>query len=253
MRDGKEASFPTASACLLSWKKARRSLRRSWKTPAPKSPATIALAKSGAFSAQFIIGGKKLRLKGAFDGTGSFLGKLKASRTQTFDVLLALDTADVGPITGLLSDGTATLALNAWPTVKFPRDNPAPQAAAYTLAIEPGTAPAPIGYGTGTARVSAGGGVTLKSRLANGSKFSAGTAITAGNRAPLYVAFDRGSSSFSAPLAFADKPDSDFDGIAFWSSAREQSAKYLFASFVEEPRLFAQRYTPPARGGAFLA
>ena len=201
---------------------------------------TLTLAKSGAFTAQFTLGGEKLRLKAAFDGTGSFLGALKANRTQTFDVLLALDAA-------------TTMALNAWPTVAFSRGAPAAQATAYTLAIEPGIAPAPAGYGVGTVRVSAGGGVTLKGRLANGAKFSAGTAITSGNRAPLYVSLDKGRSSFSAPLAFADKPDSDLDGIAFWSSAREQSAKHPFAPFTSEARLFAQRYTPPARGERALS
>ncbi len=214
--------------------------------------ATLALTKSGAFTAQFTIGGEKLRLHGVFDGTGTFLGKLKGR--PALDVLLALDTATAdAPVTGLLSDGTTTMALNAWPTVSFSRATPAPQAAAYTLAIEPGTAPAPIGYGTGTARVSTGGGVKLNGRLANGAKFSAGTAITSGNRVPLYMSLDKGSSSFGAPLAFADKPDSDLDGIAFWSSAREASAKYPFAPFTLEPRFFAQRYTPPARGGRALS
>ncbi len=213
---------------------------------------SLALARSGAFTAQFTIGGEKLRLKGAFDGTGTFSGGLKGD--PTLDVLLALDTATPdSPVTGLLSDRATTMALNAWPTVKFPRDTPAVQAGVYTLAIEPGTAPAPVGYGIGTGRVSAGGGVKFKGRLANGAKFSAGTAITSGNRVPLYVSLDKGSSSFSAPLAFADKPDSDLDGIAFWSSAREVSAKYPFASFTSEPRLFAQRYTPPGRGERALS
>jgi hypothetical protein len=67
------------------------------------------------------------------------------------------------------------------------------------------------------------------------------------------VSFDKGTSSLSAPLAFADKPDSDFDGIAFWSSAREQSANYPFAPFTSEPRFFAQRYTPPDRGERALS
>ena len=164
-------------------------------------------------------------------------------------MLLALDTATAGaPVTGLLSDGTKTMALNGWPTVAFSRDTPAAQAAAYTLAIEPGTTPAPVGYGVGTVRVSANGGVKLKGRLANGAKFSAGTAITSGNRAPIYVSLDKGRNSFSVPLTFADKPDSDLDGIVFWSSARESSARYAFAPFAVEPRIFAQRYTAPARG-----
>ncbi len=214
---------------------------------ATSGAATIALTKSGAFTAKFIIGGEKLRLKGAFDGTGTFLGSLKAN--PTLDVLLALDTATAAaPVTGLLSDGATTMALNAWPTVRFLRNTPPVQAGEYTLAIEPGIAPAPSGHGVGTGKVSANGNVKFKGRLANGAKFTAGSAITVGNRVPIYVSLDKGRSSFSAPLVFADKPDSDLDGIAFWSSAREQSAKYPFAPFAVEPRLFAQQYTPPARG-----
>ncbi len=56
------------------------------------------------------------------------------------DVLLALDTATAqAPVTGLLSDGTTTITLNAWPTVAFSRTSPAAQARAYTLGIQPGT------------------------------------------------------------------------------------------------------------------
>ncbi len=63
---------------------------------------------------------------------------------------------------------------------------------------------------------------------------------------PLYAEIDGGS--FSAPLTFADKPDSDLDGISFWSSSRERSRKYAFDAFTTEPRIFAQRYTAPEPG-----
>ena len=218
-------------------------------THATSGAAKLALTKSGAFTAKLTIGGKKLVLKGAFDGTGSFLGKIKASRTQSYDVLLALDTATAdAPVTGLISDGTTAMALNAWPTTKFDRISGAPQAGGYTVAIEPGTtAGTPVGYGTGHMKVSKTGTVAIAVRLANGTGVTFASAITAGNRVPVYAAMDKARSSFSAPLVFADKPDSDADGNAFWSSAREQSAKYPFAPFTSEPRLFAQRYTAPAK------
>lgn len=211
--------------------------------------ALVTLTKSGAFTAQFIIGGKRLALRGAFDGTGSFLGRLKAGKAQTFDVLLALDPAAAdAPITGLLSDGTATLALNAWPVTKFDRITGTPLAGAYTVAIEPtGDAGAPIGYGTGRMIVGKTGTVSVAARLANGTRTAFASAITAGNRAPIYDAMDAGESSFSAPLVFADKPDSDADAIAFWSSARVRTNAYPFDPFTSEPRLLAQRYTAPAK------
>jgi hypothetical protein len=212
--------------------------------------AVVTLAKGGRFTAQFIIGGKRLALRGAFDGTGSFLGKLKASRTQTYDVLLALDTATPeAPITGLLSDGTTTMALNAWPTTKFDRIAGAPPAGGYTVAIEPGsTVGTPIGYGTGRMAVGKTGRLTIAVRLANGTHVAMASAITAGNRVPVYATMNAGRSSFSAPLTFADKPDSDADGIAFWSSARVRSIPYPFDPFAFESRFLAQRYTPPAKG-----
>ena len=216
---------------------------------ATSGAATVALTKSGAFTAQIVIGGKKLALKGVFDGTGSFLGKIKASRTQTFDVLLALDTSSPdAPVTGLLSDGTTTMALNAWPVTKFDRKLGTPLAGGYTVAIEPGsTAGTPLGFGTGRMTVAKAGGVTFALRLANGTRLALASAITAGDRVPVYAAMDTARSSFSAPLAFADKPDSDLDGIALWSSARVRAKTYPFDPFAFEPRLLAQRYTSPAK------
>ncbi len=217
---------------------------------ATSGAATLALTKSGAFTAQIVIGGKKLALKGVFDGTGSVLGKVKVSRTQTYDVLLALDTASPdAPVTGLLSDGTTTMALNAWPTTKFDRKLGTPLAGGYTVAVEPGTtAGTPLGFGTGRMTVAKAGGVTFALRLANGTRIAFASAITAGSRVPVYAAMDTARSSFGAPLTFADKPDSDLDGIAFWSSARVGTKTYPFDPFAFEPRLFAQRYTAPAKG-----
>lgn len=219
-------------------------------THAANGTAAVTLAKSGAFTAKFIIGGKPLGLKGAFDGTGSFLGRLKGNGAQTYNVLLTLDTATQdAPVTGLLSDGTTTLALNAWPTTKFDPIAGAPQAGGYTVAVEPGTtAGFPIGYGTGRMTVGKTGSVKIASRLANGARIAFASAITSGNRVPVYAAMNNGRSSFSAPIAFADKPDSDSDGIAFWSSARVRSATYPFEPFAFDPRILAQRYTPPATG-----
>ena len=208
----------------------------------------LALARSGAFSAKLIVGGKTLRLKGAFDGAGSFVGKVSAGRAASLDVLLALDAATPdAPVTGLVFDGTTAMALNAWPETKFARGTSAPQAGNYTLAVEPGgTAGAPLGYGTGHATVKKNGAVKLAAKLANGSAVSVGSAVTAGGRVPIYAEVDGGS--FSAPLTFADKPDSDWDGTAFWASNRARSRKYAFDAFTTEPRIFAQRYTAPERG-----
>ncbi len=204
--------------------------------------------ESGAFSAQFIVGGKTLRLKGAFDGAGSFVGKVSAGRSAPLDVLLALDAATPdAPVTELVFDGTKAMALNAWPETKVPRGTNAPQAGNYTLAVEPvGTTGAPLGYGTGHATVKKNGAVKIAAKLANGGGVSIGSAITAGGRVPIYVAMKGGS--FSAPLTFADKPDSDLDGTAFWASSRERSRKYGFDAFTTEPRIFAQRFTAPERG-----
>ena len=80
------------------------------------------------------------------------------------------------------------------PTLSFCRETSAPRAGAYTLAIEPGAAPEPIGYGIGTAKVSGNGSVKLKGSLASGAKFSAITAITDGDRAPLDASLDRSVS-----------------------------------------------------------
>ncbi len=193
--------------------------------------ATVALAKTGAFTAKIVIGGKTtpLPLKGNFGGTGSYLGRFTLGGKR-YDVLLALDTATPdAPVTGLVSDGTTTLALNAWPATRFTPD--APQAGAYTITIDPGTAPAPTSVSSGRMTVSKTGGIRFTGTIADGTKLTTGSAITAGARVPLYQAYDRARASLSVPLVFVDKPDSALDGIAFWTTR----------IFNFEPRLKAVR------------
>jgi len=228
-------------------------LRAESLTHATSGHSMVTLTPIGAFTAGFVIGGKRLTLKGALDGTGTFLGRLRASRTQIYDVMLTLDTsrpANEGiPITGLLSDGTTTMSLSGWPTLIYTRAVPAPEKGTYTVAINPGsTVGTPIGFGTGRMTVGDTGTIAISSRLANGTPVTFSSAITAGTRAPIYAAMDGGRSSFSSQLTFADKPDSDLDGSCFWSSARVRSRLYSFDPFTYEPRLFAQRYTIPFIG-----
>ena len=41
--------------------------------------------------------------------------------------------------------------------------------------------------------------------------------------------------------------------LSLWSSTREARDSYAFATFAVEPRIFAQRYTAPARGERALS
>lgn len=222
---------------------------------ATSGAATLVLTKSGTFTGQFTISGKRLSLKGLFDGTGMFFGRLNASREISYNVFLYVDITTPGaPINGLLSSDSLTIALNAWPIIKYPTITPAPEAGHYTMAIEPtGEEGTPIGYGIGRMTVHKNGTVKIATRLANGTRTAFASAITAGNCAPLYTATDNGRSSFSAVLVFDEKPGSDADAIAFWASARERAKPYPFDPFQSEPRVLAQHHMPPAKGERALA
>ncbi len=216
--------------------------------------ASVNVNGSGAFTAKIGLGKKKYSLKGAFDDEGAFSGSLARRGLSPLGVALSLDIANgTDSLTGELTEGATAMVVDAWRGVNYTRSNLAPEGL-YTFAIEPGgEAGVPLGYGVGTVQVSRTGGVKLKGTLANGTKLIAGSEITTDGRVPVYVVLDKGVSSFSAPLVFANKADSDLDGTALWFSGRESSAKYPFVPFTSEPRLFAQRYTPPARGERALS
>lgn len=244
-----ENPYPDAAAAY------RGLLQTEPPDPTTSGAASLTLTKSGAFTGLFTIGSKRLPLKGIFDGSGTFLGQLNAGREIRYDVLLNLDTATAGaPITGLFGSGSLTMAFNAWPVIKFPNHAPATEAGHYKVAIEPGgEVGAPIGYGVGHMTVQKSGIVNIATRLANGTRTTFASALTAGHRAPVYNTTDGGKSSFSAALVFDEKPDSSVDAIAFWSSSRERSKSHSFNPFQSEPRIFAQRHVPPSKNERALA
>ena len=130
----------------------------------------VAVTGDGAFSAVLRFGAETVRFAGAFDSKGRFTGQIVRTGKPPLQLVLALDvTGGSGGLTGLISDGTTTAAINADRVL-----SPSPQRGRYT-AVLVGTFSGQIHLGAGVGKVSFGGVLLPKTGVGRGQvHFSSG-------------------------------------------------------------------------------
>ena len=210
----------------------------------------LTLAKGGSFSGGVVFGGQKFALKGKVSdvGTVTFSGSGNDStvlvRKVGSNVILKLQiqigetpsfTAIIQPVgVALLSRFTATRPLYG-KTVPVPNAllDPLTDKGKYTVALLALMAPNngrtaaeyPQGDGIGNLTISKTGSVILKGKLADGTGFSASSALLAGDTIPLYVPLYSAKGSLSGVATARSQTDSDVDGAGF----------HWFRPFVVKP------------------
>lgn len=91
-------------------------------------------------------------------------------------------------ITGTVSDFTHTSTVELERIAHFDAANPAPQMGRYTfLLLNPSDPGLPAGTGFGTVTVASTGRLSIRGRSADGRTFSRGTAVTVGERFPIFA------------------------------------------------------------------
>ncbi len=177
--------------------------------------AGVQVTGEGAFSAVLRFGAETVRFAGAFDSKGRFTGQVVRTGKPSLQLVLALELTDGRErLTGLISDGTTTAAINADPAL-----SPAPQRGRYTAVLERDTASTalPAGVEFGTMIVGADGSVRYAGRLGDGSAVTLDGYVTTRGQWPVYAPLYNGRGALIGRVNFRDIPQtSDLDGRLHW-------------------------------------
>ena len=177
--------------------------------------AGVQVTGEGAFSAVLRFGAETVRFAGAFDSKGRFTGQVVRTGKPSLQLVLALELTDGRErLTGLISDGTTTAAINADPAL-----SPAPQRGRYTAVLERDAASTtlPAGIGFGTMIVGADGSVRYAGRLGDGSAVTLDGYVTTRGQWPVYAPLYNGRGALIGRVNLRDIPQtSDLDGRLHW-------------------------------------
>ena len=165
---------------------------------------SLALGKTGSFTARLTMGGVRSSFKGTFDMSGNSTNTVTRKGLASLQVILQiLDiTNNTDEIVGTVSDGDFKSDLLANLAV-FSKVNLCPLAGNYTFILEPAddTDPTvPQGFGYGTLAVSTAGGARMRGVLGDGTKISGSAPVAADGTWPLYVSLYKNLGSCIASV-----------------------------------------------------
>ncbi len=191
--------------------------------PATSGQFSLQLANAGGYSARFNLGTRSYSISGQFDLSGRASATIRRLPLSPLAVNLSVDLAKgTGQVSGSVSDGTWTADAFGDLGVFNSRLNPAPQAGTRPFALRQvlpdGTVPAASGTPTNTARISAGGGVTLSGMLADRRRFNLNSTLARGGEAPCYLSLSNGREVMIGWLNFPQTPTNAVLGTIFWTA-----------------------------------
>ena len=134
--------------------------------------------KTGSFTGSLIFGSDSFKLKGALDANGeAFLSLPRKGRTPLSVRIVAEPSA--ARLAGVIDQVGSESGFEVPRHKLFPKGTAAPQTGAHNFALQPGIVGggAPEGSSTGAFLVSPNGGIKASGKMADGSPFSAASAI----------------------------------------------------------------------------
>ena len=157
------------------------------------------------------------------------------------------DMADPDRLTGTVSNATFTANLLADRAGFDGRQNLAPQAGRYTLAIdgnEGESTSTPGGYGFGTVTVNSAGVIRVAASLADGAKLSQSVPISKDGDWPLFGSLYSGKGFIMSWAKFAETTSEDISGEVVWMKPAVPRAKLYPVGFTFSTALHGSRYQP---------
>lgn len=124
----------------------------------------------------------------------------------------------------------------------------------YTMRL-PGSADsavAPGGEGYGVVKVTSRSRVQMYGRLADGTAYSRGAAVSTNGWWPYYLPLSQGRGALIGWLRFALHDDGDVAGDLFWVKPRLESRKYYPDGFSGNVPAIGSRYTIPSSSSLAL-
>ncbi len=189
-------------------------------TGEPAGPVKIQLSGAGTFTAKVSLGKRKVKIKGAFDSVGRYTGTI-LRKGLPYVVDLTLDMANGSEtISGTVSDGSTTYALNSDHAIYGP-ENPSPQAGVYsTLFLVPEvTEPrVPTSAGLVNVKVLRNGKVKLTGKLGDGTPFATTSTVLKNGRVPVYFRSKKARTVVGGTLRFNEggAAGEDLQGVLTW-------------------------------------
>lgn len=216
---------------------------------------SLALGKTGSFTARLMMGGVRSSFRGAFDTSGNSTNTVARKGLSSLQVILQLldVTNETDQIVGTVSDGVFTSDLVANLAV-FSRVTPCPFAGNYTFVLEPAddTDPTvPEGFGFGTLAVSATGSARMRGVLGDGAKISASAPVAADGTWPLYVSLYKNQGSCIASVTI--DTNHVLGATANWFKPVSPKDHDYPGGFATSPNLTGAPYVSPKDGGPSIA
>ncbi len=216
---------------------------------------SLALGKTGSFTARLMMGGVRSSLKGVFDSSGNSTNTVVRKNLSSLQVILQLldVTNETDQIVGTVSDGVFTADLTANLAV-FSRVTPCPFAGNYTFILEPAddTDPTvPQGFGFGTLAVSATGSARMRGVLGDGTKISVSAPIAADGTFPLYVSLYKNLGSCIASVTM--DTNHVLGAMANWFKPVSPLDHDYPVGFMTSLNLTGALYVSPKDGGPSIA
>ncbi len=225
---------------------------------------SLALGRSGVFTAVIHFGGHVYNFRGMFQTDGVYVGSISPPGLPALNVVLTLDTMDSsGIITGTVSDGNTTNVLEAGHSV-YKAGLAVKEAGKYNvlLSATEQNANIPLGSGYATVKVTSRGGVSVVGALADGRKFSNATILVTGTGSSWFALYSpliypapkvRGSTgTLIGTIVFGGASDGGaLGGELHWSKPVQTAGLYPL-SIDTELDVIGSRYNPPVRGATVL-
>lgn len=214
---------------------------------APSSGYFTALTTTkGAYTGKISSGGSTYSFSGKFDPvTGQSSTRVSRGMLHALTLSLQLDSA-ANLLRGTVSDGRWTANLMADKLV-FSKSAKAGQAGAYTLVIPSDSEDtnSPAGFSIGTVNVDAGGNVTWSGALADGSKVTQKSTLSAEGIWPLYSSLYSGKGCV---LGWVQVTNDSVGGDLIWIKPTGVSGNYYPSGFTNLINSIGSPYHKPAPG-----
>jgi hypothetical protein len=152
----------------------------------------------------------------------------------------------LNPFSGNLSDGSWASEMHGAPAAFNLKTHPAPYLGTYTIAVpsQDFEAAFPLGNGFGSVKVDGNGTVKLSGVLADGTKITQSSQLSADGSWPLFVPLYSGKGLLMAWVSFENRAEDDLHGAINWIKGPDLLSKFYRDGFAMEGNTVGALFAP---------
>ncbi len=212
---------------------------------------TVTPTDRGTYTGKLRIGITSYSISGALDLAQKGTNSIPRKGTNALTVELDFGSSS-NQVVGRVTDGLWEAPLMADRSTFNAKTNPCPQIGTYTLILpgQPDAADGPEGDGFGTIKVDGSGMASLIGTLADGTKVSTKTPLSAVGQWPVYASVPGGT--ILSWMNFIDRPTDDLTGLVSWIKAAQIKSKYYPRGFTNETIAVGSSFVRPTDPNATL-